>query len=1320
MSKSQRRAPVHAPRERAPTADSARRGPFGDPTLDQALGEAFGPEVSKLDAQTNDASQSYLGAFASTQGSSMSFGPKRDPGRTDDWDAMKTVGEEVSHALAGGGSGQTWLDQPGDPGEASADASGDSFADFMTGGGPAPSLGPALGGRATVHRQTDPGATTPEEKDAPEPEQVEPSVLDNLQTEQLGLIESASDRTQQLASDSAADASGTLKLGGLKDGQNAGGYFEISGGEISAGFEERVGDETVASGFNFNNGELTVGDNMVGPGGAVFEEYGYNNGNIKTPWGSIDPQLSLGIEEQAFQFATNDAGQTSAMLETTSDRTIGADISAKFLSLGFTQQDLAQDQVYFDDMDGRTFEDMQEAREAVFGGDSDAESLEAVLSTFTDGSAGDQFSGTDTSNDSFRLGFSQGVLGVGGQGTDQYLRENSYQNLGEGADGSHLVMISTMEYAAEGAGLEIDAALGSVEGSAANADVMGYSAVVDISTPQGQSDLLLHQTLGFAPQSVQASQLGLAEDASPAEVAERVAEFASLYESGALADNPPDWLDTSDPQWLETLGQMPDFIQDQDADAMRAAGYVSAVQGDSVASKFEATALTASVGTTEYVSSQFEHTFVTGQGDRTLFQTLSENRWSHLFGSGEVGSRSEVEGTEADITMHTNEDGRVEDAVEAGGVQNDEVWHHQQSDDNDGLISDVVLESELTFDLAALEAAGLERENLDETVIDPNLARAFGDYIYEPGGVGLPYEYQGLDGYKPMEGEDRGQHNAEELARMGLTGDEATNTLTANDEVNSRALAVLGFDDPDLSIEEQQAQLDAWAAEHAPPGSSTADFLMSSFGQAHEFVTGETKLGDVEDPVAVVELVVGQAILLDEATALATLPVLHQLDPAQQTEALASILRAAGPDMGADVLAWATANGIDTNATHTAVAQTERFGEIADMRERDRGEGVADFMTEMNELDPALRETLVGDFGAQTVVTEGVTSTNGWAATLAMADDGQMADVMGVLAADPEQQMAVAEAVLANPEEYFSPEMSEEDRRAFIETHIAPIVTQGNPSLLNVDDVLAREDFNRQVTKADWNQGNPDEGTLEATAQYEGMDPQTAKLLTGLDGGDVDLQAVMAALPPGHPLGADLGRFLTQNPDGSPLSADQINERMDQYGIGRENVYGVLEATQASGADPARLTEVFDTLIDDVRDPQQILDMIAWGRANGVELSGSVMDPERATPDTTGMTEDELRAMGADVRDVEQTHGWFNHWEPDTDAMAPSLQAVAGDPEQSKLLIEGYAASITNDDDITNILKATNGDPHLQAVAAQVLMDGGHMTREQVDAWFDP
>ncbi len=136
----------------APAQESAR-GPFGGDWLNGALGAAFGMDLGGLDARMGDRSVEQVGALATTQGSDMAFGQgiSEDPS---DLDAMEVIGHECAHALAGGGSGQAPLDQPGDPGERGADDAGMRFRRWAAQGfeGPAPQLKPAHGGQAAIHR----------------------------------------------------------------------------------------------------------------------------------------------------------------------------------------------------------------------------------------------------------------------------------------------------------------------------------------------------------------------------------------------------------------------------------------------------------------------------------------------------------------------------------------------------------------------------------------------------------------------------------------------------------------------------------------------------------------------------------------------------------------------------------------------------------------------------------------------------------------------------------------------------------------------------------------------------------------------------------------------------------------------------------------------------------------------------------------------------------------------------------------------------------------------------------------------------------------
>ncbi|MCB9676465.1 MAG: DUF4157 domain-containing protein [Alphaproteobacteria bacterium] len=134
-----------------PSPTSEKKGPFAEP-VNQALEDAFGAGVRKLDAKLGDGSAADIGAAAYTKGKEMSFGKGVDPNNARDDKAMEAVGHEVAHALADGGSGKTEVDEPGDEGERAAGDAGKKFAEFAKRGGDAPNLGPAAGGKAKVHR----------------------------------------------------------------------------------------------------------------------------------------------------------------------------------------------------------------------------------------------------------------------------------------------------------------------------------------------------------------------------------------------------------------------------------------------------------------------------------------------------------------------------------------------------------------------------------------------------------------------------------------------------------------------------------------------------------------------------------------------------------------------------------------------------------------------------------------------------------------------------------------------------------------------------------------------------------------------------------------------------------------------------------------------------------------------------------------------------------------------------------------------------------------------------------------------------------------
>jgi len=101
------------------------RGPFGDGRLNAALSQAFGRPIDHLTASTSGAGAG-LGADAWAEGTALSFDPSLSL-TLDDAAGAERAAHEVAHALAPAAAPTSLVDQPGDPGERSADASGKAF-----------------------------------------------------------------------------------------------------------------------------------------------------------------------------------------------------------------------------------------------------------------------------------------------------------------------------------------------------------------------------------------------------------------------------------------------------------------------------------------------------------------------------------------------------------------------------------------------------------------------------------------------------------------------------------------------------------------------------------------------------------------------------------------------------------------------------------------------------------------------------------------------------------------------------------------------------------------------------------------------------------------------------------------------------------------------------------------------------------------------------------------------------------------------------------------------------------------------------------------
>jgi len=153
-------------RSAGPGRAPAGPGPFSADWLNGALATAFGMGLDGLDARFGETgANDALGAQAQTEGQQMRFGGgvDADPAQPQAADpaALEIIAHETAHALAGGGSGQAALDGAGDPGEATADQAGQAFRRWAESGfeGPVPSLKPAQGGKASIHRYSSDAST---------------------------------------------------------------------------------------------------------------------------------------------------------------------------------------------------------------------------------------------------------------------------------------------------------------------------------------------------------------------------------------------------------------------------------------------------------------------------------------------------------------------------------------------------------------------------------------------------------------------------------------------------------------------------------------------------------------------------------------------------------------------------------------------------------------------------------------------------------------------------------------------------------------------------------------------------------------------------------------------------------------------------------------------------------------------------------------------------------------------------------------------------------------------------------------------------------
>ncbi len=140
------------PGPHAGAADQGR-GPFS-PGLNRMLTSCFGHMLDNITVARGQGKENRgIAAEAHTIDRHISLGDHISED-TKDGRSMEIIAHEVSHALARGGSGKHVLNQKDDPGETLAYDAGRQFRRFVESGGhgPAPSLRPAVGGQAAVHR----------------------------------------------------------------------------------------------------------------------------------------------------------------------------------------------------------------------------------------------------------------------------------------------------------------------------------------------------------------------------------------------------------------------------------------------------------------------------------------------------------------------------------------------------------------------------------------------------------------------------------------------------------------------------------------------------------------------------------------------------------------------------------------------------------------------------------------------------------------------------------------------------------------------------------------------------------------------------------------------------------------------------------------------------------------------------------------------------------------------------------------------------------------------------------------------------------------
>lgn len=540
--------------------DGLMSGPFGGP-VDNALEAAFGPAVRDLPTATVDpAANEAIGARASTEGAQISLGRNVAAGDLGDREAMETVGEEVAHALAGGGSGMTWLDAPDDPGEDKAESAGARFASFVTNGGPVPSLSAASGGRARIHRREEEGEDV--EPEAPAVEAPAPAygdgdgspgsfntagALDSLEKNEQRRAAALTGAPEATDADRDAAAGHTDRAGMFASVPNVNlGPDGITGAEIQGlpGWVESVAFDgsNVSLGFARDQ-SLTLGGHYTDSYREVQGEDGVATGSyLDTSWG-----LDVGGVGRADQALINGS--------------YGHEEGTRILASQGENGEILDREA----LEARAA--MVEDTTAEGTRDEVALQMNALVLGMQDWGIGDTAHTYDTDRGS--LGISRpGLVGAGISFQGEARQERLIEMIeGEDPEMGAIARVTLTESDMFGGSVSGTAGFGALSATLGGTDRDTESQTVDfaIETPEGARDFALNHFTGLMPGA--AEMLGI----------ETMDDAAAFIAAGGM-DNLANWDGVPEDFAFGSTAEMNAFLIEQastDADFAAANGYVS-------------------------------------------------------------------------------------------------------------------------------------------------------------------------------------------------------------------------------------------------------------------------------------------------------------------------------------------------------------------------------------------------------------------------------------------------------------------------------------------------------------------------------------------------------------------------------------------------------------------------------------------------------------------------------------------------------------------------------------------------------------------------